>query len=420
MKKIAIAALGAITITGAALAQTAPATVNVGILFDYTGALAEFGPGMENGARMAADQINAASEAVFGGPIINLVVEDAATEASVGVDRARKLVDTDGVVAIVGALASGVTVAVAEAVTIPSEVILISPASTSPLISILDDNDYLFRTVASDATQGIVGGMLARGEIIDGNVFETASIFYVNSPYGQGLADAFTGAFEARGGTVLATVAHPEQAQPTYSAELEALLADDPDVILAVSYPGQATLYMAEARDLFDFTSWQYVDGTQSNEIVDAVGADVIEGQYGTGPGADPEWSGAVAFREQFEALHGDLPNLPFIDTTYDAVVSIGLAAAWAHANGQELTSSSVRDALREVNIAGGTNISIGDFEAALEAIAAGQDIDYTGAAGTVDFDELGDVVTPVQVWQYQGGDIVEVAVIPADEIPAE
>lgn len=420
MKKIAIATLGAAAITGGALAQTAPAAVNVGLLFDYTGALAEFGPNMENGARLAADQINAAAEEVFGGPLINLVVEDGATEASVGVDRARKLVETDGVVGIVGALASGVTVSVAEAVTVPSEVVLITPASTSPLITILEDNDYLFRTVASDATQGIVGGMLARGEIFEDNSFETASIFYINSPYGQGLADAFTAAFEARGGKVLATVAHPEQAQPTYSAELEALLADDPDVILAVSYPGQATLYMAEARDLFNFSSWQYVDGTQSHDILDAVGAELIDGQYGTGPGADPEWSGAVAFREQYEASYGDLPNLPFIDTSYDAVVVIGLAAAWAHVNGMDITAQTVRDGLRAVNTAGGTNITVGDYTTAFEALSSGADIDFTGAAGTVDFDAAGDVVTPVQVWQYLDGDIVEAAIIPADEIPAE
>src|SRR5690625_6235106 len=93
MKKIAIATLRAAAITGGALAQTAPAAVHVGLLFNYTGALAEFLPNMENGARLAADQINAAAEQVFGGPLINLVVEDGATEASVGVDRARKLVE---------------------------------------------------------------------------------------------------------------------------------------------------------------------------------------------------------------------------------------------------------------------------------------------------------------------------------------
>ena len=419
MKKIAIATLGAIAISGA-LAQNAPAVSNVGLLFDYTGALAEFGPNMENGAHLAADALNAAAEAAFGGPLINLIVEDAATEASVGVDRARKLVDTDGVVAIVGALGSAVTVSVAEAVTIPSEVVLISPASTSPLISILEDNDYVFRAVASDATQGVVGAQLARGEIFEDNVFETASIIYLNNPYGQGLADTFEAAFTARGCTVLAKVAHPDQAQPTYAAELEALLAGDPDVILAVSYPGQATVYMAEARDLFNFTSWQYVDGTQSIEIINAVGADVIEGQYGTGPGADPEWSGAVAFQNAYEERFGDLPNLPFIDTSYDAVATIGLAAAWAHANGMEINAESIRDGLRAVNTPGGLNVTIGEFDTAFEALLAGEDIDYTGAAGTVDYDAAGDVVTPVQVWQYVGGDIVEAAVIPADEIPAQ
>ncbi len=419
MKKLVIATLGAITVTGA-LAQSAPEPANVGLLFDYTGALAEFGPGMENGARLALDSINAASEAVFGGPLLNMIVEDGATEASVGVDRARKLVDTDNVVAIVGALASGVTVNVAEAVTIPSEVVLISPASTSPLISILEDNDFLFRTVASDATQGVVGAMLARGEIVDGHSVDTASIFYINSPYGQGLADAFSAAFEARGGTVLATVAHPEQPQPSYAAELEALLADDPDVILAVSYPGQATVYMTEARDLYDFTSWQYVDGTQSLDIVAAVGADVIEGQYGTGPGADAGWGGAIAFQEAFEASYGDLPNLPFIDTSYDAIAAIGLAAAYAHANGQEITATAIRDNLRAINDENGQEFGVGEFTAALEAIAAGEAINYTGAAGTVDFDAAGDVITPVQVWQFLSGEIVEYTVISADQIPAE
>ena len=419
MKKVAIATLGAIAFSGA-LAQSAPTVSNVGLLFDYTGALAEFGPNMENGANLAADSINAAAEAVLGGPLVNLVVEDAATEASVGVDRARKLVDTDNVAAIVGALASGVTVSVAEAVTIPSEVLLISPASTSPLISILEDNDWLFRTVASDATQGVVGAMLARGEIFEDNSFETASIFYINSPYGQGLADAFEAAFTARGGRVLAKVAHPDPPQPTYAAELEALLDGSPDVILAVSYPGQATVYMAEARDLFGFTSWQYVDGTQSNDILAAVGADVLDGQYGTGPGADPAWSGAVAFQAAYEAEFGALPNLPFIDTTYDAVATIGLAAAWAHVNGHDITPASIREGLRAVNTPGGQHVGVGDFTAALEALAAGTAIDYTGAAGTVDYDALGDVITPVQVWQFLDGEIVEATVIAADEIPAE
>lgn len=419
MRKIVFAILVAAALMFAS-AQSAPQVANVGILFDYTGALSEFGPGMENGARLAADQLNAAAEEVFGGPLIRLVVEDAETSASAGVDRARKLVEVDNAVAIVGALSSAVTVAVAESVTIPSQVVLISPASTSPLLSILDDDDYLFRTVSSDATQGIVGGQLARGEIFAANNYETAAIMHLNNPYGQGLAQAFKSAFEARGGKVVAMVAHPDEPQPTYQAELQALLADDPEVVVAASYPGQATVYMAEARDVFDFTNWQLTDGTQSVDIIDALGANIVEGLYGTAPGADPEWGGAQLFRDFYEELHGDLPNLPFIDTTYDAVAVIGLALAKAYVDGVDPNSTNLRDRLRSVAAGGGETIGVGDFADALLALQSGSSIDFTGAAGEVDFDEAGDVKTPVEVWQYQDGKIVPVAIRSADEIPAE
>ena len=66
-------------------------------------------------------------------------------------DEARKLVTTDRVAAIVGSLASGVTIPVAQSVTIPNNIILISPASTSPAITALADNDLVFRTTPSDA-----------------------------------------------------------------------------------------------------------------------------------------------------------------------------------------------------------------------------------------------------------------------------
>ena len=36
-----------------------------------------------------------------------------------------------------------------------------------------------------------------------------------------------------------------------------------------------------------------------------------------------------------------------------------------------------------------------------------GEDVDYIGTAGEVDFNEYGDVVTPVEVWCYEGGTIV-------------
>lgn len=407
-------------LVGFASAQ-APQVAKVGSLLSFTGALAEFGPAIQNGVDLAAKELNEASTEVFGGAIMEIVREDSATNPSVGVDRARKLINTDGVVAIIGALSSGVTVSIAESVAIPSNVIMISPASTSPLVAMLpDDGDYIYRTVASDALQGVVGAQLARGEIVDGHSFDSASIFYVNNPYGQGLADAFEAAFVARGGTILAKVAHPDEPQPTYSAQLQQLLQGDPGVVLAASYPGQATVYMQEARDLFDFTNWQFTDGTKSLEIIDAMGADVVQGLYGTAAGADPTWGGSVAFVDAYNATYGERPPLPYIDTAYDGAAVIGLALAKAHVDGVAITSENVRDRLRAVANPDGESVGVNDFVRAMQLIKDGKEINYTGAAGEVDFDQYGDVVTPVEIWQFDNGTIESVMVRGAAEIPAE
>jgi hypothetical protein len=47
-----------------------------------------------------------------------------------------------------------------------------------------------------------------------------------------------------------------------------------------------------------------------------------------------------------------------------------------------------------------------------------GKEINYEGAAGSVDFDKHGDVVTPIEVWKYSKGNIVTVKI--EQEIPVE
>ena len=403
-------------VAGAAFAQ--PTVVPVGSLMDFTGPLAEFGPAHRDAADLAAAHINEAATAVFGGPILRLIHEDAATSAALGVDRARKLVDADGVPAIVGALASGVTIAVAEAVTAPAGVLQISQSSTSPLLSIVEDGDFLFRTIASDALQGIVAAQLARGEIFPDYAFTRAATIYVNNPYGQGLSNAFTRAFEARGGTVTAQVAHPDEPQPTYAAMLEQVFAGDPEVVMVISYPGQATVYLAEARDLFGFTNFQYVDGSKSELIIEAMGAEAVDGRLGTAPGADPTWGGFQAFVEAFEASYGQRPPLPFMDSVYDAVSVIGLAIAKAYVDGVPVTGTVLRDNLRLIANPPGEVVGVNDFENALRLLQAGTSIAYSGAAGDVVFDEVGDVITAVEIWRYAGGTIESLVIRTAADIP--
>ena len=413
---VATALLGGV----AALGLAQPAVVPIGALLDFTGPLGEFGAAHRDAAELAAAHVNAAATSVFGGPIIRLIHEDAATSAALGVDRARKLVDVDGVPAILGALASGVTVAVAEAVTAPAGVLQISQSSTSPLLSIVQDDDFLFRTIGSDALQGIVAAQLARGEILPDYAFTRAATIYLNNPYGQGLNDAFVRAFRARGGTVTDQVPHPDEPQPTYAALLEQVFAGDPEVVIAIGYPGQATVYLPEARDLFGFTNFQYVDGTKSELIIEAMGGDAVEGRLGTALGADPELGGFQAFEAAYEAVYGQRPPLPFMDSMYDAVAVVGLAVAKALVDGVEVTGTVLRDNLRAIANPPGEPVGVNDFENAFRLLQSGAAVAYTGAAGDVVFDEVGDVVTAVEIWRYAGGTIEALMIRQADEIPED
>ena len=164
----------------------------VGNLNVFTGSLSEFGPPLRNSIELAADHVNRAGG--VGGASMVIISRDTAVNPVQGVDGAKGLVDVENVVAIVGALSSGVTIAVAQSVTVPQETLLISGASTAPSITVLEDNDFVFRTTPSDASQGVVLARVAQEQ-----GYETAAIMYVNNAYGEGLADQFEESFTALG-----------------------------------------------------------------------------------------------------------------------------------------------------------------------------------------------------------------------------
>jgi len=416
------------TLSFSALAQKPP-TFKLGQIAPMTGSAAEFGPFYRDAAALGVEQINKAAEEVHGGPIIaDHIAEDTNTLPTPAIESARKLVEADGVSAIIGGWSSGVTVATATSVSIPSGVLQISNGSTSPLISVLPEDresDLLFRTTSSDALQGVVAAQLAAGEIFDDFQVESASTLYVNNPYGQGLSNAFSRSFQLRGGTVHAQVPHPEEVQPTYKSQLAVALKDNPDLLAAVSYPGHTATYLKEARDVFGYTGWQFVDGNKSEKVVDAVGAKDLAGKYGTAPGQDPSIQAFANFAEAYKARFERERIPPFTESAYDAAIVAGLAAAKAIADGEtELTGTVLRDRLREVANPPGEVIHGGrqaDITRGLRLIKEGKDVDYSGAAGAANFDDNGDVITPIAIWQFTAdGGIETVQIQSPNEIPAE
>ncbi len=381
--------------------------LKIGMLFDYTGSLAEFGPNMETGAQLAIKQINAAGGVL--GQDVELIKADSGTNPQVATEAATRLINVEGVQAIVGSLSSGVTIAVAEGVAVPNKVIMISPASTSPALSDVEDDDFLFRTTLSDAAQGLVLAQWAKEE-----GYTKAATTYTNNAYGVGLSDQFVETFEAEGGTITAAVSH-EQEQTTYLSELQQAVEGDPDVLVAISYPVEGAVYIKEAieNDLID--TFLFTDGTKSKDIIAAVGADVLEGTTGTSPSTPEDANLTADFDEEYQAEYGEeVPALPYIRESYDAVIAIALAAEAAGST----DPSKIRDQLREVAGPPGDTIgaSAAGVEQALEAVRAGTDIDFEGAANRQNWDENGDVLTgAIEIFRIVGGEFEIIKVVPVD-----
>lgn len=388
------------TATEGAMEEMTP--LRIGYLADFSGPLAEFGPAIQTGVDLAVKHINEAG-GVHGMPV-EVVVGDDQTDPTAATEEARRLIEVEGVSAIVGPLASGVTIAVAEGVAAPAGVVVISLSATSPGITTVDDDGFLFRSTTSDAAQGVVLAQLAKDEGID-----NVGVMYLNGAYGQGLADVFEANFD---GTV--TKASFEDAQASYLAELQAAAAGGADTLIAIGYPEQAQVFIREALENELFSNFLFVDGTKSQQLIDALGADALEGFKGTAPTGGPETDAYKAWEEAYIAEYGSVPELPYIREAYDAVIAIALAAEAAHSN----DGAAIRDQLPIVAGPPGDTFLPGPegVAAALKAAGEGTDIDYDGAATTLNWNEAGDVTTGyIQIFQYTGGEIVELDVVPFD-----
>ena len=369
----------------------------VGNLNGFTGPLTEFATPLRNSVELAAEHVNRAGG--VGGASMLIISRDTAVNPVQGVDSARALVDVENSVAIVGALSSGVTIAVANSVMIPKERLIISGASTAPSITVLEDNDYVFRTAPSDAAQGIVLANLAKER-----GYETAGVIYINNAYGEGLADQFEKTFAENGGMITAKTPH-EDAQPTYVSELQKATEGDPDVLVTISYPGQAQVYIREALEGDYADTFLFVDGVKGADWIDAIdGWTALEGTHGTAPGG-PDRPEKAVFEQAYLSAFGYPVSHPFMAEHYDAAVLIALAAAKA---GTTTDSAAIRDALRDVANAPGEVVGPGraGIARAFALLADGRDINYEGASGVVDIDANGDVFGPIEIWKVEGGEI--------------
>jgi len=379
--------------------------VTIGGLLPLSGDLAVYGQTVQKGVQLAVKQLNEA-----GGPLgmqLEVVFRDSQTDPTALRDSAEKLVNVDKVPAIVGPM---IRSDVATPVTAPNHVVIISPSNTPTWVTTLEDDDYTFRTTASDGIQGAVLGEMA-WEV----GYKTAAILYINDPYGGGLAENTKEAFETVGGEVLGMAAY-DPGSVAYKMQLAELAKGEPDVLILIGYPESGIVIIRQALSDGLFDQFLFPDGMQSEQIIEDVGGNYLEGMYGTGPGAADNQS-YKNYLAAYEAEYGEKPATAYTENAYDGTVVIALAMQAAGLDAFNADpGKAIRDNLRKVANPPGEKItaSVEDFRKAMKLLSEGGDIDYEGAAGAIDFDQYGDTVTPILIWKIENGTIVPVrSVVP-------
>jgi ABC-type branched-subunit amino acid transport system substrate-binding protein len=163
----------------------------------------------------------------------------------------------------------------------------------------------------------------------------------------------------------------------------------------------------------WDITRTFGTDGLKTSSYVKDFGASLGDGMRGTAPGAgDPSVAaGVAAFDTLWKAEVG--PDRQTFDAqTFDAAVIIGLAAIAGGSN----EATVIRDNLPAVT-GGGTPYSWEQLDEAVAALLAGEDINYDGVSGPIDFDEDGEISptgVTYEIWQMGDGKITVIDTIDA------
>ncbi len=370
------------TAASLAFASTAYAQVSVGNPMAMTGPIPDLVAPMAAAVDLAAQHVNEQGGLFADGQAYEIIRADSACDPVAAVDAVTKLINVNGVSALIGPVCSGATIAQAESVSIPAGVVTLSVSASSPAISTMEDGtDLVFRTAASDAYQGV-----ALAELTMAKGIKDIAVSYANDDYNAALAATFAKEFEAMGGTITANEAH-EPNKASYRAEVATLGSTSDNLALFAYYGSGGITIMRNALETAAFETYIGADGMLSDEVIDQLGAENLGGATFTTSASDDTTASFAAWKAAADAA-GVPASDPFVPNAYDAAFMMALAIEKAGSGDRD----GIAAALRSIANEPGEHILPGEWAKAKEILAGGGDIHYMGAAGPQDFDANGDV----------------------------
>ncbi len=355
----------------------------IGMVDAQTGSLSAFGERNQRGKDLALSAVN---DVGIGGSELQVTVEDSGSENQGGISAAQKLVNQNEVPFLIGAVGSGVSLAIYESVIEGTDVVQLSQNSTGLGLT---EFPGLLRMSPPGSTQAT-----ALADIIAEDGYDEVAVTYVNNDYGESLADAFLDAWD---GSVAYDNSH-DQEQSSYSSVISEMNGSDAEAWLFITYQAEFASMVDEIYSSGYEAMLYGADSVSGDNVLENTPEGSMEGMKIVVPSAPVEQQNYKDFASAFEDEYDQSPS-SWAAYAYDCVVNAALAIQAA----DSFTGAALGEVVRDVTRPEGEAVTT--FEAASEILSDGggpSDVDYQGVSGPIDFDENGDPVGFLQVLEVQ------------------
>jgi branched-chain amino acid transport system substrate-binding protein len=227
----------------AAATSVAGEPVKIGLSAAFTGPTAYLGQSAQNAVQMAVDAYNAQG-GVRGRPV-QIVVEDNQNQPSVAVTSVRKLIDSDGVVAVLGELGSSVTLAampVFQEKGIPNIAYVDTNAKIYDMMGV-GGNPWVFRINADDNTMAGAFAQLAEQQ------HKSYAIIAQNDDFGRGAQAIYAPLFD-RAGTKVTSSNYYDVGTADFRPILTKVKAENPEAIFYIGLANDGAVMMHQYAEL--------------------------------------------------------------------------------------------------------------------------------------------------------------------------
>lgn len=287
-------------------------TLKVGMIGPLTGAAALYGSAVNNGTKIAIDEINA----LGGGFKMEYQPEDDEHDAEKSVNAYNKLKDWK-VQAIVGCVTTTPCVAVA-AEGNNDRMFMLTPSASAT--SVTEQGDNIFQLCFSDPNQGSASAQYIK----DNNLGSKIAIIYNNSDvYSTGIYQTFSAKAAEIGLEVVSTTTFTDDTANDFSVQLTDAKGAGADLIFLPIYYTPASLILQQADAMGYKVPMFGVDGMDGILGLEGFDTKLAEGVMLLTPfSADAKDEKTVNFVKKYQDSFGEVP-IQFAADGYDCPYAI-------------------------------------------------------------------------------------------------